>query len=108
MGAVQRGQALIAQEAVGRGNHTDASKAWRRMQENHENVYLALASQGVWGAGQVEEGLAAVAEALRLVEKNDERFYEAEVYRIKGALTLQSKAPRSKVQSRRGGRRDVF
>jgi hypothetical protein len=29
--------------------------------------------------GQVEEGLTAIAEARRLVEKNDERFYEAEL-----------------------------
>ena len=43
----------------------------------------------------MEEGLAAVAEALRLVDKNDERFYEAELYRIKGELTLAQ----SKVQS---------
>ena len=33
--------------------------------------------------------MAAVAEALRLVEKTDERFYEAELYRVKGTLTLQ-------------------
>ena len=48
----------------------------------------------------MEDGLAAVAEALRLVEKNDERFYEAEVYRVKGELTLQSKVqgPKSKVE----------
>jgi len=37
----------------------------------------------------------AVAEALRLVDKNDERMYEAELYRIKGELTLAQ----SKVQS---------
>ena len=39
----------------------------------------------------MEEGLATIAEALALVEKNDERFYEAEVWRIKGELTLQLK-----------------
>ena len=39
-------------------------------------------------ARQVEEGLATVAEALRLMDKNDERFYEAELYRIKGELLL--------------------
>jgi tetratricopeptide (TPR) repeat protein len=44
---------------------------------------------GYKGAEQVDGGLAAIAEALRLVDKNDERFYEAEVYRIKGELTLQ-------------------
>ena len=43
---------------------------------------------GYGGAGQMENGLAAVAEALRLVDKTDERFYEAELYRIKGELLL--------------------
>jgi hypothetical protein len=38
----------------------------------------------------VPKGLAAIAEALRLVDKNDERLYEAEVYRIKGELLLQT------------------
>jgi hypothetical protein len=47
----------------------------------------------------VEDGLAAVAEALRLVEKNDERIYEAEVYRIKGTL-LQSKTSLKRVQGK--------
>ena len=27
-----------------------------------------------------------------MVDKNDERFYEAEIYRLKGTLTLQSQA----------------
>jgi tetratricopeptide (TPR) repeat protein len=51
--------------------------------------YLDWLAAGYKGAGQVEEGLAAVTEALRLVDKNDERFYEAELYRLKGELTLQ-------------------
>ena len=38
----------------------------------------------------MEDGLAAVAEALQLMDKHDERLYEAEVYRIKGKLVLQS------------------
>jgi hypothetical protein len=42
-------------------------------------------------AGQAEEGLATLAEALTVVDKSDERFFEAEVYRLKGMLTLQSK-----------------
>ena len=61
-----------------------AGELWR-------TVYLVWLAAGDEGTGQVEDGLAAVAEALRLVEKHDERIYEAEVYRIKGTLTLQSK-----------------
>ena len=39
--------------------------------------------------GQAEEGLKVIAEALAMVEKNEERWNEAELYRIKGELTLQ-------------------
>jgi len=34
--------------------------------------------------------LATLAEALDFVEETEERFCEAEIYRLKGALTLQS------------------
>jgi predicted ATPase len=40
--------------------------------------------------GQVEEGLAIVAEALAFVDRTKERFYEAELYRIYGELTLRA------------------
>src|SRR4030095_4000200 len=39
--------------------------------------------------GQAGEGLTVLAEALALVEKKEERWYEAELYRLKGELTLQ-------------------
>src|SRR5262249_51794688 len=39
--------------------------------------------------GQPEAGLAALAEALTLVETTGERWYEAEIYRLKGALLVQ-------------------
>lgn len=39
--------------------------------------------------GQVEEGLATLAEAFQIVERNDEHAWEAELYRRKGELTLQ-------------------
>src|SRR5262249_41852975 len=51
--------------------------------------------------GQAEDGLAALAEALEVVDNSGERFYEAELYRLKGQLMLQSKVqgPRSKVEN---------
>ena len=51
--------------------------------------YLGLLAGTYAKGGQVEEGLATVAEALAFVHKNKERFYEAELYRLKGELTLQ-------------------
>ena len=40
------------------------------------------------GLGDCEQGLTVVTEALAMVEKNGERFYEAELHRIKGELLL--------------------
>jgi tetratricopeptide (TPR) repeat protein len=56
--------------------------------ELHKTRFLAWLARGYGEAGQVEDGLTTVAEALRLVEKNDNRHYEAEVWRIKGELLL--------------------
>jgi len=52
--------------------------------------------------GQAEEGLSALAEALTAVDKTGERFYEAELYRLKGQLTLQSKQVEDKSQASQG------
>ncbi len=56
-----------------------------------------LASLGeVFGrAGRCTEGLEAIAEALALIERNGERYYEAEIWRIKGELLLKSAASNS-------------
>ena len=39
--------------------------------------------------GQPAEGLTVLAEALTLVDKTGERWYESELHRLKGALLLQ-------------------
>jgi tetratricopeptide (TPR) repeat protein len=52
--------------------------------------YLAWLASGYNGAGLVKEGFATVAEALQMMDQNDERISEAELYRIKGELILQS------------------
>jgi predicted ATPase len=62
--------------------------------EGARTHWLALLAEACEGMRQVEEGLNALAEALRLVEKNGERIDEAELYRLKGELTLaQSSVP---------------
>ncbi len=51
--------------------------------------FLAQLAEVCGKVGQTEEGLTLLAEALAAVDKNGERFYEAELYRLKGELTLQ-------------------
>jgi predicted ATPase len=55
--------------------------------------YFALLAEAQGLAGQVDEGLFSVEEALGWVARNDERLYEAEVHRIKGELLLLREDP---------------
>ncbi|MGH9429305.1 MAG: hypothetical protein ACRD2L_23730, partial [Terriglobia bacterium] len=50
---------------------------------------LALLAEAYSKGGQAEAGLSLLAEALELVNTNGERIWEAELYRLKGELTLQ-------------------
>jgi tetratricopeptide (TPR) repeat protein len=87
-GTLQRGAALIAQEQWKEGVAQIQQGLEAYEGETPRTMYLAWLAEGYRGAGQVDDGLAAITEALRLVDKNDERLYEAELYRIKGELTL--------------------
>jgi len=50
--------------------------------------YLSVLAEGCTQAGRFAEAQVALDEALTLVEKNDERFQEAELHRLKGELLL--------------------
>ena len=50
---------------------------------------LALLAEAYGQAGQPEAGLTALAEAGTLVEATEERWWEAEVYRLQGELLRQ-------------------
>ena len=52
------------------------------------SYYLSIMADGCTQAGRFAEAHAALDEALALVEKNDERFQEAELHRLKGELLL--------------------
>src|SRR5438093_4276794 len=74
-GITQIRQGLATRQAIGAGSF--------------DSYYLVLLAEAYGKGGQVEEGLAALAEALTVVDKTGERFYEAELYRLKGELTVQ-------------------
>jgi predicted ATPase len=50
--------------------------------------YLSMLADGCTNTGRFAEARLALNEALTLVEKNDERFQEAELHRLKGELLL--------------------
>jgi len=51
--------------------------------------WLGVGAEAYGKAGQREEGLTVLAEALRAVDDTGEHFYEAELYRLKGEFLLQ-------------------
>ncbi|MFL5801681.1 MAG: hypothetical protein ACJ8CR_08050, partial [Roseiflexaceae bacterium] len=52
---------------------------------------LTLLAEAYQSVGEPEAGLRVLAEALAQVEKTEERFWEAEIYRLKGELLLKVK-----------------
>jgi predicted ATPase len=66
------------------------------MEAGHFKSYHLVLLAEVYGkAGQAEEGLAVLADALAVVDKSGERFYEAELYRLRGELLLKNSGARS-------------
>lgn len=57
---------------------------------------LALLAEMRGKVGQPAEGLNVLVEAFAAVNKTGERYYEAELYRLKGELTLQAKVESEK------------
>jgi predicted ATPase len=54
-----------------------------------EPYFLALLADVYAQEGQVEAGLATLAEALAAAQATGERWAEAELYRLRGSLLLQ-------------------
>ncbi len=73
--------------------HELASRQATVMAREH-SYYGALLAEALGKAGQTEEGLNAVSERLARAHKIGSRFYEAELYRIKGELLLKSEVQR--------------
>jgi predicted ATPase len=57
--------------------------------KTYRPYFLALLAEAYGQAGQPEAGLTALAEAVTLVAATEERWWEAEVYRLQGVLLLQ-------------------
>jgi class 3 adenylate cyclase/predicted ATPase len=51
--------------------------------------FLAMLAEAYGKEGQAEEGLEVIDEALGIIAKTEERYYEAELHRLKGELLLQ-------------------
>ena len=91
MGTILQGWALAGQGQREEGieQMRQGLASWQATgAELYRSYWLALLAEAYGKAGQTEEGLTVLAEALAVVNKNSERFYEAELYRLKGELLL--------------------
>src|SRR5262249_16046979 len=91
-GTVLGGSALAAQGQWSEGIaqiRAGMAALWAMGMRGLRSWFLALLAEACGRAGQVEEGLQALEEALEAVQNNGERFYEAKVYRLKGDLLVQ-------------------
>ena len=100
LGTMLRGWALVEQ-GQGEKGVRQIRQGWAVRQAEGGGMwqpyYLALLAEACGNVGLVEEGQTVLTKALATVNKTGERFCEAELYRLKGELTLQSKgeAPQS-------------
>ena len=91
-GMVLRGWTLAELGQVGEGLahiHEGLEKIQALGAETGKAHCLALLAETYGKVGKEEEGLSLLTEALSWVDKTGERFHEAELYRLKGELTLQ-------------------
>jgi predicted ATPase/class 3 adenylate cyclase len=91
-GTLLRGWALAAQEPTETiiAQMRRSMAAWRATgAEASWPLMLAVLAEAHGSLGQYEQGLEMLTEALAVAHKNNERYYEAELYRLKGTLTLK-------------------
>jgi predicted ATPase len=91
-GAMLHGWALVHQGQAQEGMEqlTQGLRAHRATgAELMRSYFLALLAEAHGTMGQPETGLTMLTEALTLVDTTGERWYESELYRLKGELLLQ-------------------
>jgi predicted ATPase len=94
-GLMRRGWALAERGAPTEGIPMiqEGLSLWRQMGvELGLPLLLSHLAEAYGRAGQVDEGLAVITEALEVAHRTSERYYEAELVRLKGELWLQSLA----------------
>jgi TOMM system kinase/cyclase fusion protein len=89
LGTILRGWTLAAQGhgEEGLAQMHQGLEAWRGTgTEALRSYFLALLAEAYGELGLTEAGLTVLVEALAIVDRSGERFYEAELYRLKGEL----------------------
>jgi predicted ATPase len=90
-GTVPQGWALTRQKqwAAGMARLREGSEAALAAgSEQWRPYYFALRAEAAGATGRPEDGRRLLAEAQEVMARTDERFYEAELYRLTGVLHL--------------------
>jgi predicted ATPase len=102
-GCILRGWALTQREQVAEGiaQMKEALSAFRATgAEVMVPYFLGLLADAYCSAGQIEEGLKVLLEAQAAVSASEERFWEAELCRLKGELTLKrNRVPQDRAEA---------
>ncbi len=106
MATVTRGWALIE-----RGRLEEAIEQVRQGLAGHQTTgtellrphFSALLAEALGKAGQAEEGLRLLEEALAVADRNGEGYYQAELYRMKGEMLLMQATGRGLARAATGG-----
>ena len=97
-----RGWALVeqGQGEEGIAQMREGLTSWRATgSELGLPYFLALLAEAYGKVGQAEEGFKVLAEALAVVNSSAERWYEAELYRLKGELLRQNGQTEAEVEA---------
>jgi predicted ATPase len=85
------------QEEKGIARMNEGLAIWR---ETHAELFLpyyhTLLAEAYGRVGRQDEGIALLDEALANVHNSEEKWWEAELYRLKGELLLKSGVAREK------------
>jgi hypothetical protein len=99
-GTIGRGW-VLSEQGQGEEGIRRGLAAWRATESGIVLTFIfALLAEACGKAGRTEEGLVVLAEALVRGNSTGERFYEAELYRLKGQLTLQSRTSLEQVSGK--------
>ncbi len=84
LGESDEGLAEVSQGiAISQGTGAEIALSW----------FFGALAEGFLIAGGLDEALAAIEDAYAVVEKNDERFWEPELHRLRGETLLAQGAP---------------
>jgi len=97
MGTILQGWGLAAQGQIEKGiaqMHQGLAASQAAGIGLGQAPVLAQLAEIYWHTGQTEEGLCLLAEALAVMDRTGERWWEAEVHRLKGELLLAQEGTR--------------